>query len=379
MDVVWLRHRGVQALLNRIVDELDRAQAEGRALTRAIKLNARFWPAFFDAPLESEREELWGRLNALVAGGWLVLKTDRGELDQAPYERNPRITVADERAIRAAVGRHERVRPYSEQWRDAVTSTLEGDSARKEAVARYLIEIPGRTAAEVVDRLNGLHAVRDAPLLLREVSSQLFWGMSKVFDTRQALVAAVLGLEECPFPEMPVQLQVFLPSAHFSGVLFIENQAVFERATATPTGAFAGLALVFASGFKGSAKRLRTPKGVSLYFAAHGDLGGGARERFQHWLFDNVGLPCWFWGDLDYSGMGILRALRGSFAGLEAWEAGYAPMHQALLRGDGHAPDAAGKTGQAVVESTGCRYADDVLLPALHRTRVFVDQESIVL
>lgn len=70
----------------------------------------------------------------------------------------------------------------------------------------------------------------DSPLMLREVSSKLFWGMSKVLDSRTGLVAALLGVDECPFPESPIQLQVFLPPGGFSGVLFIENLMSFEQA-----------------------------------------------------------------------------------------------------------------------------------------------------
>lgn len=50
-------------------------------------------------------------------------------------------------------------------------------------------------------------------------------------------------------------------------------------------------------------------------------------------------------------------------------------MHNALINGAGHDPEMADKTLQKKIERTGCAYADGVLLPALHETRKFVDQE----
>lgn len=282
--------------------------------------------------------------------------------------------MLDESAIRIATGRPERVRSGGELWREAVFAKLNAPEQTKEVVARYRIEIPGRTPAEIVTQLQQLGTLADEPLLLREVSARLFWGQSKVLDGRQALVAALLGAVDCPFPEMPVQLQVFLPLAGFSGVLFIENQATFEQATRDP-GRFAGLALVFASGFKGSARRLRSPTGASVYFAAHGALEELATKQFLGWLRNGICLPSWFWGDLDYSGMQILASLRGVFDSLEAWRPGYLPMLERLRQGHGHTPEAAGKSGQLQVVVTGCSFADTELLPALNAHGRFVDQE----
>ncbi len=224
-------------------------------------------------------------------------------------------------------------------------------------------------------RLNLLPTLKEEPLLLREASARLFWGLSKVLDNRSGLVAVILEAEECPFPEMPVQLQVFLPTSGFQGVLFIENQATFEQATRDSSGRFAGLALVFASGFKGSARRIRSDGGASVYFAANGALNGPDTAKFLGWLQGAGALSSWFWGDLDYSGMQILASLRNSFQDLDAWEPGYAPMLKALRDGSGHEPESAGKQLQRPVCATGSLYADEHLIPTLARTGRCVDQE----
>lgn len=372
---LWLAAPPIQTLLNRLVDKLDAAQQQERALVRAIRLDARTFPDLFDAEFEEDKERLWEQLMTLVGWGWLSLKLDRAQPGHAPYQRNPRVTLLDEASIREAINRTARVRSPVELWREAVDTHLDVTGEVKLAVSRYRLDIPGRSAQEVVRQLNGLRALADEPLLLREVSARLFWGQSKVLDKRQALVAALLEVPECPFPEMPVQLQVYLPASGFTGVLFIENQATFEQATREGAGRFAGLALVFASGFKGSARRLRTAGGASLYFARHGTLDPAPLARFVAWLREGAPLPCWFWGDLDHAGMQILASLRASFPELEAWQPGYAPMLRLLEAGQGHTPEAAGKAGQLVVAATGCAYADTQLLPALAAHGGFVDQE----
>ncbi|RYF29517.1 MAG: hypothetical protein EOO23_06830, partial [Comamonadaceae bacterium] len=205
-----------------------------------------------------------------------------------------------------------------------------------------------------------------------------FWGMSKVLDNRQALVAAVLGEEECPFAETPVQLQVWLPARVFDGVLFVENQMSFEKLIRSGRPQ-QGLAIVYAAGFKAGAQRLRAPGGASLFYSAAGDLSEAGRALFERWLFRQAEpgeKSAFFWGDLDFSGMWILAALRSTFSTLVAWQPGYRPMLESLQAGGGHPPLAADKAGQRPLERTGCPFADSELLPALKLAGRFLDQET---
>lgn len=372
---LWLSEWGVSHLLNFLVDKLDSADAQGKQLVRAIKLDVKSFPALYKASLEEERERQWMQLKHMVAWGWFELKTDRQQPGQAPYECNPRLTIKDDVALRQATGRLIRVRSSGELWRDAVYALPGLDDSVKEVISRMRLEVPGRTADEVVQQLALLPTIAEEPLLLREASARLFWGLSKVLDGRQQLVSAILQVDECPFPEMPIQLQVFLPPDRFTGVLFIENLATFEQATRAGTGRYSNLALVYAAGFKGSARRLRSATGSSVYFAAHGAMDEKQTGKFLAWLRAGTKLPCWFWGDLDHAGMRILVALRGVFDGISAWELGYAPMLERLLAGQGHAPESGVKAGQQAIDATGCPYADSMLIPAMAKTGQFVDQE----
>ena len=374
-EPLWLKDSGVSQLLNFMVDKLDGADAQGKPLARAIKLDAKSFPALFKASLEEERERQWAHLQQMVAWGWLELKTDRQRPGQAAYECNPRLVIRDEASLRAVTGRPARIRSAGELWREAIFRLPGLEESVKEAVSRMKLEVPGRTAEEVARQLVHLPALVDEPLLLREVSARLFWGLSKVLDGRQSLVAALLQVDECPFPEMPIQLQVFLPPNSFTGVLFIENLATFERATRDGTGRYADLALVYAAGFKGCARRLRSGTGASVYFASHGTVEERRTSWFLAWLRAGTKLPCWFWGDLDHSGMRILAALRGVFDDASAWVPGYGPMLARLKAGQGHAAESGAKMGQQPIAMTGCSYADQQLIPALAATSCFVDQE----
>jgi hypothetical protein len=99
------------------------------------------------------------------------------------------------------------------------------------------------------------------------------------------------------------------------------------------------------------------------------------REWLEAWLYRRPVIPVFFWGDLDYSGMAILRDLKAIFPNLEAWQPGYARMLARLNAGAGHLPDEAGKAGQLDPGDTGCPYADQELLPAIRKSGRFVDQE----
>lgn len=378
LQPLWLESLEVRQLLSLLVDRLDHSAANGTK-AQSVALSEKTWPALYKESFESRKEALWEHVGEMCKWGWIQIKPEGAAKAPSGYDRSPRVTVSNEAALRQATGRLERVKSVVERWREAVARELDASEEVKRVVGDFCIAIPDHSMEEVVRQLNLLPTLASRPMLLREVSAQLFWGMSKVLDKRQALVAAVLGLDECPFPEAPIHLQVFLPKTGYRGVLFIENLMSFEQALRSVGNAFEGLALIYAAGFKGSAQRLRRPDGCSLFYSSQGHLGGGPMLEFEDWLFGGNTLPVFFWGDLDYAGMRILSAMRSTFPGLSAWQPGYTPMLAALLEGRGHSPEAAEKQGQKQLHSTGCQYADSLLIPAIEQTGSYVDQELFAL
>lgn len=373
----WVNSPAIQVILNKLVDRLDSAEARGSASAQTLALNATTWPELYHARFESDKEHLWEQFLKLAELGWVQVTPETARRAVDGYDKQPRVRITDEKSVRQAVGRPERRKSASERWREAVFAHLEAPINVKRGVAEYCIDLSEKTMDEVVTRLNSLNDLVNEPLLLREVSARLFWGMSKVLDNRAALVALILGVDECPFPESPIQVQAHLPEGGFEQVLFVENQVSFEQATRSQASSLKRVALVYASGFKGSASRLRVPGMSSLYYSSRGSLSTEDRLRFESWLFnEQPTLPVSFWGDLDWSGMRILASMRGSFPQIGAWEPGYELMLKSLLDGRGHAPDTADKKGQKPVASVGCSFADLTLIPALHREGRFVDQEG---
>lgn len=372
----WLQTPAMQEVLNKLVDRLDNAEARGSANAQTVAVNS-LWPTLYLATMESDKELLWEQFLKLVELGWFQVTPAAATRSNQGYDKKPRVKVMDIESVRTATGRSTRKKSAVERWREAIEAHLDASVEVKKSAGDYCIDMPDRDMREVIERLNSLKGMADTPLLLREVSARLFWGMSKVLDNRTGLVAALLGIDECPFSESPVQLQVYLPLGGFNAVLFIENQMSFEQAIRSTNPAFSKLALVYASGFKGSAARLRNPETVSLYFSQKGELGGDRADYFASWLFaKNIAIPVWFWGDLDWSGMRILAAMRNNFPAMQAWQPGYGPMLESLLNGEGHSPEAADKRGQRPLYAVGCTYADSQLVAALTEKDKFVDQEQ---
>lgn len=374
---LWLSSDGIRELLNLLVDRLDSSEQRGSSSTKSVALTQRAWPALHASKFESRKEELWEHVIEMARWGWLQVKPVSAVKSVSGYALEPRVVVLNVTDVRAVVNRPERIKSSAERWSIAVESGLNASDEVKRAVGDFCIDMPDHSMEEVVQQLNKLKGFVGRPMLLREVSAQLFWGMSKVLDKRQGLVAALLGMDDCPFPESPIQLHVYLPFGGHDAVLFIENLTSFEQACCSADLEFDRLALVYASGFKGSAKRLRTRGGCSLYYAARGALGGDAQLMFENWLFENVQpeTVVSFWGDLDFSGMRILAAMRSIFPEIDAWVPGYSLMLQELLAGRGHSPEAADKAGQAPITASGGKYADQQLVPALNSQGRFVDQE----
>lgn len=108
--------------------------------------------------------------------------------------------------------------------------------------------------------------------------------------------------------------------------------------------AWARTVLVYAAGFKGSAKRLRSRQGCRIYVRTSQREGlaqdaavGRGLDAIGAWLFGRSEMPVQFFGDLDFAGMQILASLRDVFTGAQAWMPGYSEL-AGLLSSGGRAP-----------------------------------------
>lgn len=366
----WLREEiEICALLNAALDRFDRQPGELRQ--RNVMLSA------------EKQLACLGRADALADQTWTLVKelerrsvlsirrARRGAYDAEWNGARLVFAPASEPVLRDWLAR-ERAEPAMQLWRRAVQQQAGAFPGGCDALMNRRIVIPDRTEQEVVAAFARLAAVK-APATLRQLSTFAFWGDSKVLDDRADLVAAL-------FPgivlrERPIIVSVYLPPA-LAGVLFIENQDTYTAAIAGEPAASAAHALVYLAGFRSTAARIRRPEGACLHFAGEGAVAH--RKSFERWWFDEetIAGPICFWGDLDFSGMQMLKLLRDRFGDLHAWRPGYEPMLNELHRRGGRVASVSDQHRQLDPGSTGCEFADEVLLPAI-RSNGFLDQESI--
>jgi hypothetical protein len=374
-------------ILGSALDRLDRSRPEKRTNAVRIPIDRKTAPEIFEAETSADREIAWHVLDVLAGAGFGTLAYRRAARHGSREERQPvfeiSTTPANEDRLRAFYGRSRPGLKYSEEWRCLVQSS-DLDSDIKAAILDLPISIPGRSATEVFGRLNSIRALYDRreTLHLREVSSRTFWGLSKVLDNRSDLIASLLGLAECPYPAQPVHLNIYFVGV-FSWILFVENKTAFERAIRDAKEAllhrrfspYAGAALIYSSGFMGTAGRMRKSSGSRAFYCLDAISNANEVEAFDTAFYNDIDINAAFWGDLDHAGMAILSSLRTNFPSTRAWEPGYAPMLVRLETEEGHAPEEAKKGGQKPISSTGCSYADSVLIPALAKYGRFIDQE----
>lgn len=328
-------------------------------------------------------------LQELASTGWVRLILAREREFAGFADRRPQLELVNFDALAAWAG-HVRL---ADHWQRRLTAHLEqhwtdsGDG-RKRALIDYLCRNPLSAlstvpADDAAGRLQDLRelCLSEQSMPLREASARVFHGRSKVLDTRDELLR-LLGAAQGQFWEAPIQLLIDVPPT-FDEALFIENLVTFERMADARRPEWQDSLLVYAAGFKGSAKRLRHRSGCRVYLRTAmaetlsvdpSSLRGLA--GVNDWLFDRAHLPVRFFGDLDYAGMQILASLREVFPDATAWQPGYAELLSVIASGGGHLPEAANKERQADPEATGCAYADEVLLIALRNVGRFVDQEA---
>jgi hypothetical protein len=374
-------------VLGSALDRLDRSRPEERTNAVRIPIDRKTAPEIYEAETSSDREIAWHVLDVLAGAGFGTVAYRRAARHGSREERQPvfefSTTPVNEDRLRAFYGRPRPGLKYSEEWRGLVQSS-DLDSGVKAAISDLPISIPGRSATEVFGRLNSIRALYDRreTLHLREVSSRTFWGLSKVLDNRSDLIASLLGLAECPYPAQPVHLNIYFVG-RFSWILFVENKTAFERAIRDAREAalhgrfspYAGAALIYSSGFMGTAGRMRKSSGSRAFYCLDAISDANEVEAFDAAFYSDFDVNAAFWGDLDHAGMAILSSLRTNFSSIRAWEPGYAPMLVRLETGEGHAPEEAKKGGQKPISSTGCGFADSILIPALAKYGRFIDQE----
>ncbi len=360
-------------LLNKLVDRLDKQPAAERTYPVGIALNEKTLPALFT--LDDKADHLWDLIKSLEEDHQIIrIKLKKQHDPFTPVYNQAKLTLHQgrEKQLRDWLQRPAGFSPL-QHWRKTIETLQPGFPGKTDRLSAHRIVMQDQDDASVLAAFVRIGQFQHTALSLRQLSSLCFQGNSKFLDNREMLIREL-------FPDLnitvrPVMVNIFIPES-IDGILFIENQDSYVNAVATRQTSFKNLVLVYVAGFKGSATRIRQPEGASLHY--HGESSEQARQQLEHWWFGQQpgDWPVWFWGDLDYSGMGILKALKQRFVEISAWQAGYEPLLQLLRQQQGHRPAMADKQAQKDPVTTGCEYADTVLLPAIREMETFIDQEA---
>jgi hypothetical protein len=308
----------------------------------------------------------------------LTVKPARVRPGEEPYENAQLLFMPEkEELVRHWLNRPA-LDPYALVWQHTLTKMASRFEDGGEALAERMVRVPEQGAEQTLRAFACIKTELQEPVTLRALSARCFWGDSKFLERYEDLVRLTFPSLAHNLIPRPILMSVYLPQ-RLEAVLFIENQDTFiALAQRAPTHC----ALVYSAGFRGSAQRIRETGNAVFSYLNPGDHGE-ALAQFQNWWFQSVeegvgsAVQTHFWGDLDFSGMAILKALLLIFPNIDAWEPGYAPMVERLKEGDGHSHDSSGKQLQKDPGDTGCPYADEVLLPVVRSEGLFLDQEAI--
>lgn len=373
-------------LAHALLDKAGRSQA-GRTVT--LKLDAKVLPELHASPTPDALASISALLQSLGQTGWVSLRTKKPQAFQTLADQDPTLVLQDADALALWSGHQ----PEGPKWSRELVQQLKAPGVLEVPDAPALLDYLQRNPLPWFQGMDHAECARTLNLLakacrseqsgyVRQLSAKYFNGHSKVLDSREEMLR-LLGACEGQFLEAPIQVLVCLPPDWAqlqpqATVLFIENLVTFEVMADARQSEWAKAALVYASGFKGTARRLRTPLGSTLYWK--GSATEADRRAFKEWLYSSdtakqESMVVSFYGDLDLAGMQILAHLRQNISNCRAWRPGYEALLSWLQTSKGHRPDSAGKEGQVDPGLTGCAYADAMLLPALRQSGLCVDQE----
>ncbi len=300
---------GIKALLNAVIDKLDKTPG----CKAQFSINEKTFPDLF---LQAEiADDFWISLQTLFVEPHAIfhfsknLKINPGDSYHDCLGKNIIFNPETEPLIRQWLDR-----PKNHQnlmhWKQQVSQNAHcfpGDVSRLSAKK---IKVAGKSFNEIIHGFIKINDFVNEELTLRNLSAKCFWQDSKFLDSKEDLIKQL-------YPDLKVKtraiiVSVFLPQ-NIQGVLFVENQDSYNQALHGIPQSVENLAVVYSAGFELSAERIRELAGASLHF--HHQSHIHMQKKFVQWWSATgnhveTDWPVYFWGDLDYAGMDILRNLK---------------------------------------------------------------------
>lgn len=369
----WLQEEpALLGLLHLFIDRLDQGPTDEVERRLTLRLTRRHCPELYGS--RDESEYLWSLIRSLDKQYQIwTIKGPRAKPGEPEFEKI-RLEFNEEAEVCVREWLHRPlIDPYSLIWKAAIDKHARHWPASTRFMQNAPLRCENRSPEDIVQALIRFAGLT-APMTLREASAHSFWGDSKFAESKEAWLREVFPARMADLLPRPILLDVVVP-IDVHGVLWIENQDTFLRFAFEPPREAAGLALVYCAGFRATSPRIREPGHAVFCSITTSRSARDASALAAFWRGEQA-LPCHFWGDLDFAGMGILASLRIAFPNMQAWQPGYCRLAEALQQGVGHSPDL-GMDVQADPNVTGCGYADHVLLPLLRQRGLAIDQEYV--
>lgn len=364
-----LRNEDISKVLNKILDKLDNQAVFDRTNRLKESINEKTFPALYE-PLEINDDiELEDNINLLIKEKIFDLQQNKKSECLPLCDKKAKLIFNDEfeNILRTFYDREVR----TDNWEYILENYFPKDSELYCLLKNNPFKIEEKTNQEIIEKLSIWIKKENKSSSQRQESARCFWGLSKMFDKRDEF-NNYFALES-----MSVTLLIHSKKEIINDVLFIENLDTFYSAIESSNTIFDNFVLIYSSGYKASAKRVRNRNGSKMFFTDDCAFSNEGKKDFISWFYleKEMNINTFFWGDLDFSGIDILASLKSNFSNLKAWEAAYSKMLDSL--DSGHSPILAKKENQREPRLSGCTYADDILLPALKEKKLFLDQEFI--
>lgn len=360
----------IAELFNLILDKLDKLSAKQRSRKIKISINDSTFPSLY-IPKEFDDEK---KIKEAIL---LLVKLKIFHVEESKKDSVRELNEKENAKLVFNYDWEDNIRSFynrnttKDNWVEIV-NTRQFDESIKNIILKNRIIVKSRTNAEIIDKLNSLLTSNNINKSIRYASAKYFWGLSKVLDSKIEII------EHCKLRASPIMLHVKSFSNDFKNILFIENLDTYSEIINSKNYTFENFIIIYSSGFKAAAKRLRTVSGSKLFFSDNCLLVDSGRDAFRNWLYKDkeTEFNVYFWGDLDYSGVHIFNTIKNIFPELQIWEPGYKKMLDAITINDFHEPKDSDKELQIKPHLIEDQYVDEILIPVLENER-FVDQEYV--
>lgn len=365
----------INHILHWFIDQLDKQAFTERQnrLIFHIKKSSRHCKALYQ--FNNDADFIWSCIKQLSQQEQIfnIELHPKNSLDGTVYHNARLVFNPEQEALLRQWLERPSIDPYTAKWNLLLNAHSQEFENPEVLLDKPLLQ-DGWSIEQIIEGLIVIGKTLSTPMTLRKLSSQCFLSDSKFLDNRKALIEQLYPSLYPNIIHRPVIINCYLPE-RIKTILFIENQDTFLEYTKTrPTNTV----VIYSAGFKASDKSIRQNKGVIFSLINTPETEQVLINLKQIWFQQTINEhkpEFYFWGDLDYAGLSILKSLREQFPTLTAWQTGYAPMLERLIKGQGHTAQQSKKARQKIPESTGCHYADTALLPALNKYQAFVDQE----